>query len=293
MALSNPRSFYSVHSVTPYNTSTGLYYGILRVLQGSTFSMSGETVELRGGSNRFAWTAEDGNINAELQLQCSEYPNFIFELFLGKAPTGVSAEASGNVSDLTDKNGLSVVAATGFLATITVSTAADLKFGKYIVKATGADTAKVYKSTNIDNARGTDASDYTSDDLEIASLTGIGSGSTHAITGHGITLTAGASAGAMTSGDTATFEVRPVSTGSNGMTATFGGLSDVFPEFGALCYSAQKGNGEMMELDIFRCKALGFPLGSSEKSFSSWSLNAKAFYDSARAGVFSMRVVQP
>jgi len=121
--------------------------------------------------NRYPWTNEDGNISAELNLNCSEYPNFLFELFLGKAVTDVTAEASGNASTLTDFYGTSVVDAAGFLGTITVGTAADLKFGKYIVKATGTNTAKVYCSTNVDAVRGTDASDFTSDDLEIASLT--------------------------------------------------------------------------------------------------------------------------
>ncbi len=292
MALTAPRVLYGIHSVTPYNTSDGTYYGLLRVLKGSVFSLQGEVVELRGGSNRYPWTNEDGNISAELNLQCSEYPDFIFLLFLGKDPTDVTAEASGNVSTFTDKNGTTAVGATGFLSTVTVSTAADLKFGKYIFKVTGAAAGTLYKATNLDDLRGTDASDYTDDTLAIAALTGIGSGSTHAITGHGITLTAGASAGAMTTGDTATFEVRPVTTGVS-ITATMGGLNDTFPEFGALCYSAQRGNGEMMELDIFKCKTIGLSLGAEEKSFSNWNVTAKAAYDANRSGVFSIRHVRP
>ena len=292
MALTAPRTLYGIHNVTAYNVSTGLYYGLLRVLKSSVFSLQGEVTELRGGSNRYPWTAEDGNISAELNLSCSEYPDFLFELFLGKDPTDVSAEASGNASTLTDKFGTTVVDAAGFLGTVTVGTAADLKFGKYILKATGTNTAKLYCSTNVDAVRGTDASDFTDDILEIASFTGVGTGSTHAVTGYGITLTAGASAGAMTTGHTATFEIRPVTTGVN-VTATFGGLNDVFPEFGALCYSAQKGNGEMFEIDIFKLKSVGCSLGAEEKSFSSWSISGKASYDTSRSGVFSMRHVRP
>jgi hypothetical protein len=292
MALTAPRILYGIHSLTPYSTSTGLYYGIVRVLKGSVFSLSGEVMELRGGSSRYPWANEDGNISGELNINCAEYPDFLFELFLGKDPTDVAAEASGNASTFTDKYGTTVVDAAGFLSTVTVGTAADLKFGKYIVKATGTNTASVYCSTNIDAVRGTDASDFTDDTLLIASLTGIGSGSTHAITGYGITLTAGASAGGMTTGHTATFEVRPVTTGVN-ITATMGGLSDVFPEFGALLYSAQRGNQEMFELDVFKMKAIGCSLGAEEKSFSSWNVTAKAAYDSARSGVFSIRHVRP
>lgn len=292
MALTAPRAIFGIHSLTPYNTTTGLYYGILRVLKGSVFNLSGDVIDLRGGSNRYPWTNEDGNISAELNINCQEYPDFLFELFLGKDPSDVAAEASGNVSTLTDKSGTSVVDAAGFLGTITVSTAADLKFGKYIVKATGTNTATVYAATNVDAVRGTDASDFTDDTLAIAALTGIGSGSTHAITGYGITLTAGASAGAMTSGHTATFEVRPVTTGAN-ITATFGGLNDVFPEFGTLLYSSQRGNGEMMEIDVFKVKSIGCSLGAEEKAFSGWNVTGKASYDTNRAGVFSMRHVRP
>lgn len=292
MALSNPRIFYGIHSVTPYNVTTGNFFGIIRVLQGSTFSLQGEVNELRGGSSKYAWTTEDGNINAELQISASEYPDFLFELFLGKAPTAVVPEAAGNVSTLTDKNGTSVVAATGLLGAITVSTAADLKFGKYVVKATGAAAISVYKSTNIDDTRGTDASDYSSDLLLVESFTGVGSGSTHVLTNHGITLVAGASAGAMVADDTATFEVRPVST-VGGITATFGGLGDSYSEFGALLYSAKRGNGEMFEIDVFRAKAIGMSLGAQEKAYSSWSVTAKCSYDSSRSGVYSIRHLQP
>lgn len=290
--LSNPKTIFGLHSVTPYAYSTGLYYGILRVLGGCEYKLSGNIVELRGGSNRYPYDAEDGNISAELNLNCMEYPKFLFELYLGKAVTPVNAEASGNASTFTNKYGSSVIAATGFLSTVTVGTAADLKFGKYIFKATGAAAGTLYWSSNIDQLRGTDASDFTDDTLAIQALTGVGSGSTHAITGHGITLTGGASAGAFVTGDTATFEVRPVNV-NGGFTVTIGGLTDVYPEAGYICLAAMKGNQEMFELDVFRAKAVGMPIVLKEKSFSGWSVAAKSYYDSNKGGVFSIRTVTP
>jgi hypothetical protein len=243
---------------------------------------------------RFPWAAEDGNITADLALNCAEYPNFLFTLFLGKAPTPVAAEASGNCSSLTNKYGVSCMSATIGIATATVKSAskAELKFGKYVVKVTGAAAVDVYVSTNVDFTRGTDE-DYETDLLKItASPLTITTGTAVEITNFGIELTGGSGTIGMTTGDTATFEVRPITTGTN-MTVTVGGLNDVFPSFGALLYSAQRGNGEMFEIDVFSVKSIGLALGAQEKSFSEFSITGKASYDAARSGVFSLRHIVP
>lgn len=293
MSLSNPRVLYSIHAVTPYNISDGLFFGTFRVLKGSTFTLGGEIIELRGGSNRFPWANEDGNITADLQINCAEYPNFLFELFLGKAPTSITAEANGNCSTLTNKKGTSVVAATG-IATATVKAAekADLKFGKYVVKVVDSTTVDVYASTNIDFQRGVDK-DFQDDLLKItATPLKITTSTAVEIPDFGIELTGGAGTIALVAGDTATFSVRPVTTKTS-MTAVFGGLSDVFPEFGTLLYSAQRGNGEIFETDVYRVKSIGLSLGAQEKAYSEYSVTGKASYDSDRQGVFDVRHIAP
>ena len=60
MSLPQPRHFFGVHSVSPYNRTTGMFYGILQVLGGSSLDLAGELVELRGGSSRYSWAAEEG-----------------------------------------------------------------------------------------------------------------------------------------------------------------------------------------------------------------------------------------
>lgn len=292
MSLSAPRNLFGIHSATLYNVNSGIYYGTLRDLKSGSLAITGDLVELRGGANPYLWNIQDGNKSAELTLAGNSYPDFLYELLLGKAPTSVAAEASGNASTLTDKYGTTVVGATGLLGTVTVSTAADLKFGKYLIKATGVAAISVYWSSNIDALRGTDASEYTDDTLLIQTITGVGSGSTHVITNHGLTLTAGASAGAMTAGDTATFEVRPVTLGTNS-TVLIGGINDVHPQFGAILYTAQLDTGEMFEIDVFKLRASGMSLGGEEKAFGSWSVTAKAMYDSARLGICSVRHIKP
>jgi hydrogenase maturation factor len=289
MSLAQPRTIFGIHSFTAFRRTNGLPYGMARVLSGSTFKLEGDIIELKGGSNRFSWAIEDGDVAAQMDFSMQEYPDWVFEVFGGKAPTTGSVEASGNVSAIVDKNGTTVVGATGLLATVTVSTAADLKTGKYVIKATGAAAFSLYALSNVDFGRGTDV-DFTDDTLLVATVTGVGSGSTHAISGHGITFTAGASAGAMTTGDTATFDVRAVNTVNR--VVKLGGLADVFPEFSAVAYAQKSGNGQVLELQIYKMKAIGMGLGAERKAFGQSEYSAKAAYDSVEDAICQIRDVE-
>lgn len=291
MALSKPRTIFGVHSVTPYSRATRLPYGEAQVLQGSTFSLEGGLIELKGGSNRFTWQVEDGDIDATLAFTVSEYPNWLFELFGGKAPTVGSAEASGNVSAITDFKGTSVVAATGIasVGAIPSTGAPNLKMGKYVVKATGADSFKVYCLSDIDFGRGTDGS-FIDDSLEIFSQTGATTGSTYDITAFGLRITMGASVTAMNADDTATFEVRPVNTFNR--IVKIGGIADSFPEFGCVIYAQKSGSGALFEIDAFKMKAIGLSLGAERKAFGQSEYSAKASYDQERDGICEIREVE-
>lgn len=292
MGLTNPRAFYGVHSVTPYSRTTGLPYGILKVLDSSSIALSGEQNELRGGSNRYPFASEDGAITSEMNLKMGEFPNFAVELFLGKAPTtSSSAETSGNVSTLTNKYGTSVVASTG-LASVSVKSAkkANLKFGKYVVKAVSSTTVKVYASTDIDFGRGDDSA-FADDNLSVTSAAlSITTGTGTDIDDLGLTLTGGAGTIGFTTGDTATFEVRPVNTGGYS-TARIGAAADVFPEFGAIIMAQARSNGELFEIDAFKVKGSGLPLGFESFSWNKPEVKAKLLYDSAKDGVFDIRHV--
>lgn len=292
MSLSAPRVIFGVHSVTPYKRADGLPYGILKVLGGSSLSLAGELIGLNGGSSKYEWAVEDGRITAEMSLKVKEYPDFLFELFLGKAPTANSAEASGNASTLTNKKGTSTVAATG-IATVSVKSGseADLKFGKYVVKVASATTVDVYFSSDADINRGTDG-EFQNDALKItASALTIATTTAVTIPNFGLELTGGAGTIAMTTGDTATFEVRPINDKS--MTVTIGATTDEFPEFGAIVMAQKRGNQEMFEIDCLRCKGIGMPLGFEEVAYSEAEIKIKAFYDSAQNAVFKLRHVTP
>jgi hypothetical protein len=294
MALSDPRVVFGIHSVSPYNRTTGSFYGILRVLGGSSLSLSGELIKLNGGSNKYPWAIEDGLITAEMSLKVKEYPSFLFELFLGKAPTDVTTpDADGTVSTVTDKYGTTIVdAATGLASVIVIPSTgpANLKFGKYVVKATTDDDLDIYCSSNIDFAHGTDE-DFDNDLLLVGTVAIGDSGATTDVASLGLRFTAGSGTTAFTIGDTATFEVQPPLLKS--MSVAIGANSDVFPEFGALVYAKKLGSGEMMEIDAHRCKGVGLPLGFEENAFSEAEVKVECFYDSTLNKVLTVRHVSP
>ena len=291
MPLSQPRTLFGVHSLTPYNRQTMIPYGQTLVLQGSTFALEGNLIELKGGSSRFTWAVEDGDIDASLNFTVSEYPNWLFELFGGKAPTQGTAEPSGNISAIADVFGTSVVAATG-IATVTAipsTGAANLKMGKYVVKATGAAAFKVYCLSDVDFGRGTDGT-FVDDSLEIFSQTGATTGTTYDITAFGLRITMGASATAMVTDDTASFDVRPINTFNRSV--RIGGIADNFPEFGCIIYAQKSGSGALFEIDAFKMKAIGLNLGAERKAFGQSEYSAKASYDTVKNGICDIREVE-
>ena len=291
MGLSQPKTIFGIHSMTPYDRESLKPYGTARVLQGSTLTLEGETVELFGGSNKFAWAIEDGDFTtAEIAFTMSEYPNWLFQLFGGKAPTQRSAEQEGDVSDLENKKGTSIVGAEGLLAAVTVDTAANLKTGSYVIVADAADAFSVYAMSDVDFGRGAEL-DFIDDSLKIAEFTDVaGLGSTHAIVGLGITLTTGASAADFTVGDSATFEVRAINQESRDV--VIGGIADVFPEFGAFLYAQKSGSGQIFEIEAFKAKALGLGLGAERKQFGENDYTATLTYDASKNGILRIREVK-
>lgn len=289
MSLSNPRAIYGIHSVTPYSRTTGLPYGMLRVLAGSQLALAGDLVELRGGSSKYPWAIEDAAINCEMSLKVKEYPDFLFELFLGKAPTSATADTSGAVTALTNKNGSSCMHATTGIASVSVKAAekADLKFTRYVVVVTGAEAVDVYAMSNIDFARGVDK-DFVNNALKItASPLTIVASTAVEIPDFGLELTGGSGTIGMTVGDTATFEVKPPS--SESMSVRVGATTNTFPEFGAILVAQRRSSNEMFELDAFRCKGVGLPIAFDENKWSEADIKAKIFYDSAKDGIFDVR----
>lgn len=291
MALPQPRILFGIHMFTAYNRLSGLYYGALRVLGNSSLALTGELIQLNGGSNRYPWDIQDGTISAELSLSVKEYPDFLFELFLGKAPTPIVASPTGSVSAALNKLGTSLInAVTGIDAISALSgSEGNLKFGKYVVRAASATTVDIFASTDVDFQRGTDV-DFQNGLLKVnATPLTVTSGADTNITDLGLKLEGGSGTIALTIGDTATFEVLPPHQGA--MEVNIGANSDVFPEFGAIMIAERKSDGSMFDIEAYRVKALGLPIGLQEKAFSEAEITAQCFYDSAKNSVMRMRHV--
>lgn len=290
MGLSAPRVVYGIHSATFYNPKTGLPYGTMRVLGNGTFSMEGETIELRGGSNRFPWSIQDGNVNATLELTTKEYPDFMMELFLGKKPNA-SLSSTGAVENFANKIGTSIKNASNGISGIAPlsGSEANLKFTKYVLKAVDATHVDVYAMSNVDFNRGTDV-DFQNDLLKLTASPLVIAVGSNTIASLGLEFT-GVGIIAFTADDTAVFEVVPAHSGASDVVV--GGLSDIFPEFGVVLMTQQLGSGEMFEIDVFKAKAIGMNLGAQEKAFSETPVSAKAYYDADKGGICKIRAIKP
>lgn len=290
--LSDPRIIFGVHSFTPYDRSDLIPYGMSLVVGNSNFALSGEIVSLQGGSNRYDWANEDGAITAELSLLLRQYEDWQFNLFLGGQTTKNAGQSLGTARNLTNAKNATVVDPVGGIGSIAVKAGkeADLKFGKFIIKAVSATEIDVYLYTNVDFNRGAELN-ILSDDLKIFEAITIPVASAVELLGLGVELTGGTGPLAMNPGDTASFEILPPDSESSDIIV--GGNSDEFPEFGAICVAQKRGSQEMFTLDIFKLKAIGMPIGFTEKAFSEAEITARASYDSSKNGVFSAISIKP
>jgi len=287
MSRTAPRIVFGVHGVTPYNRDTGLPYGELRVLHGSSIAMSAELVDQMGGSSKYPWAAEEGAISAEMTLSLGQLEDFMFELFLGSAPTENNAETSGNVGTLANHQGSSVQGAANAITSVSLLTgsSANLKFGKYIISAVTASQFDLYYMTGIDLGRGTNGS-FLTDSLKVASSVAFTS-SVASVPAFGLQFNQNGTL-AFTTGDTAEFYVRPINTAS--ASGTVGAIADqVFPEFGALVYAQKNSRQQMIELDVFRCKAAGMPLPFERAQFAKFEIKVKLLYDQDKYKLFDWR----
>ncbi len=275
------RTVFGVHSFAPYNITTGQVYGQAPIIASGEFSLAGDVIELTGGSSKFPWNVADGKITAELNLNIKEYPDFLYEIFMGKAPT-VTAVSGGDVGTIANKSGSTIVSATTGIASVAIDTAADLKTGVYTVVADSADTADVFISSDIDGVTLSDTDTLLVGNIDISAAND---------TLAGISFVKGSGAIAFTIGESAQFSV--ISNDATSVSeVVVGGTSDVYPYFGCYLYAQKQGSAEIFELDIYKLKNIGMPIVFTESEWSEMSVTAKASYDADRLGVFSARMIK-
>jgi len=292
MGLSQDRIIYGIHSFSPRNRTSKLPYGILKVIGSCNLALTSDLEQLYAGSNKFAWAAESKTTKTDLSAKVKAYPGFLFSLFLGATVTETGADTAGSITAAANALGTSIIAAAG-LASITIKAAmkANLKFGKYVIKALTANTLGVYLMSDIDIARGTDVA-YTDDTLQLALGTiTIATGAGTDVDDIGLTFTGGGSATAFVVGDTAYFEIKPPSSKSTEIIV--GKSTDSIPDFEAIMYAQKRATGEMFEIEAHNCVGSGLPIGFEENAFSQADLKMTCLYDSALNRVFTIRHIQP
>lgn len=282
MALSAPRILFGIHSICLYNRTTAQPYGLAKVVGSAALSLTSDLEQLFAGSNKFAWAAEAKTVNSELSLKLKEYPNFLFELFLGATVTDNAADSAGTISGFVDVNGTTIKDASNGISSIAVDSgnAANLKYGKYTLKATGAAACNVYFLSDVDIKRGVDIS-YTDDTLLIGTIDV--SAATHddgATTGLSYVK---AGTPAFTVGHTAEFYVTPPS--SDSIEVVLGAASTTFPAFGAYIVAQKRADGSIFDIEVYNAVANGMPINLEENAFSQPEVKIACLYDSAKDAV--------
>jgi hypothetical protein len=251
-------------------------------------------LKLNGGSQKYPYAIEEGYTTAEVSLKTKEYRAFCLSCSSAKRrPTFRRPTPTAPFRHLTNKNGSSCE---GRLdrhrigGRDPVDGSCEHEIRQVRDQGEFGDAVSIYNLSDIDFNRGTDEA-YDDDTLTVVAAQTVTSGGNTDIASLGLRITGGSGTIGMTTGDTATFQVQPPFTKST--TVRIGGGSDTFPEFGLLVVAKQRSNGEMAEVDLFRCKASGMPIGFESNAFSEGEVKAEAFFDSAKNGVFDLDWVQP
>lgn len=268
MALSDPRTIFGIHQMTALNRTTFVPYGTIKVLASAEATREREQIDLYGGSNPNQWDSEDGNVSGDVVLNIKEFSPFLYTLAGYSTSTTSTPSTTGTVSSVTDKVGTSISAD----LTVAVETTADLKTGRYIVKATAADEVAVYAVLDTDFTRGEDES-YDDDTLVIAS--GDQSTVDAAMDNFGLTLTGSWS---FTTNDTAYFDVKAPYTEFSVHQYT---ENPTPVEFEMWLSSQKKANGEFIQHHFPRVKFASIPASLTEKAWTEGSVTVKVLYDSS------------
>lgn len=281
MALTAATTIYGIHSITLFSRTDGTPVVMLKALGDASFKLTPEYADLEAGSYMFPVDSEVQKINSEFSLSAKEYRPAAMEKFLAGVLTTNAAEATGAVSGFANKKGTSVKSAANGIDSVEVTSSdhADLKSGTYVIKATAAATATVYCLSDVDFKTGTDGV-YTDDTLAIGTID-VASGDA-VLANYGLTFSK-VGTPAFVTGDTATFTVRKVNTGS--WSVAFGQSGGTFGEYGVEVYGQLQANGTVTGMKLYKCRIAGMPINFTEKKFSEWQINIKVLYDETLDGV--------
>lgn len=277
MSIPKPRDFFGIKYLIPYNLTTKKPLVILRVIGEIAFENANELVKLLGGHSEGAHDVEPAQPDPTITGTVREYPAELFEIMETTTVTENSAEASGAFdASPTNAQGTSVINSINGIATLAVTTAADLLFGRYVLVATGAQTLDLHVAglaSEFDNIEG----------RVVASISTTTAG-TVAITGTGVSLTVVGTPN-YTIGDTAYVDVRPINTGS---TKVLVGAGTTPSNFGVMCVFPRKSDGVLHYIDIFNVAARGMPWKGVSREFSEFEINWVPLARSSDGALYEM-----
>lgn len=290
MSLSQPRIVFGIHSFTAINKSTAKPYGIAKVLANSSLTITSEKIDLYGGSLMAAWATENTNTTYEIALQFKQIEDWMFEVFLGAGVTA-SPQSTGSIKPLQNVQGNLVQATTGVASVQVISgSEADLKYGRYAIVAKSATTVDIYGSTDIDFGRGT-KKDFLDDSLKIAeNITVSDTGGETTIAGFGFKIVGGSGTVALTTADSAVFEVISGNSGSSEIIV--GAQEAQLPEFEALIVAQRRATKEMFSVLCHKVQGAGLPLGFTEKDYAQPEVSATALYDQTKNRVATIHAIK-
>ena len=270
---------FGVKGIIPYDRATRTPLGFAEIVSSGGLDLAGEMVALHGGSNRYAYDAAHGYIEANMSLTVKEFPSFLFTLMLGATPKTTDVSDAGIVRSFANKKGTSIISATTFKGIkVTDGKNADLKFGIYTVVVDDNKKLNVYISSDVDAGVGTPL--VIQDDILRVNSEALTPADGLALENLGVEfegVDSGFDAADFNAGDTATFEVVPKAKYFRDV--TIGRNTDLFPSFGMYCISESISDTSLCLIDAFKCKANGLPQGLSEKSWSESELTIMPLID--------------
>lgn len=277
MAIEKVRDFFGIKYLIPYDLDTLKPIVVLRVIGEVSFENEIESVELLGGHSDAPWDIEYGQPSPSMTGVVREYPAELYGLMETVTVTENAAETSGNIGTPTNHQGTSIIASPGVtLITANPSYLTNLKFGRYILRATAAQTLDLYIAGLVDEF----------EDIEALVVSGISTTTTGsvAINAAGIVLTIAGSP-AYTIGDTAAFEVRPVNTGS---TEVLVGAGTPPTNFGVRVVFPRKTDGVLHYIDVFNVSGRGMPWKGVSREFSEFNINWKPAVRASDGAIYQM-----
>ena len=288
MTLSNPISMYGLHMATIRDRITKQMYP-MRIIMEAQPDFTQEQVALRGGKSAFPWATAPGDAEASMSLTVAQFDFNILRYLQGygasTASESTSGDASGNVTTPVNEVGTSLVNATTGVASLQVKSGENPIFGDYIIEVTGADSVDVYLNNNLDGL------EFQSDDLKITSsaLTVPGSSATVEIPGANLEIVGGSGSISMTTGDKASFSVRPQNTYN--YTLKGGADDEVKPAFELFIFNEKLEGNLYRALHLPKVIANGVSPSMQAKGWAQLESELIVLYDSAENYAWKQTVI--